>query len=262
MELLFERKNIKRAAAIHFTTEEEMSQAKPYTFGTPAVVIPHGLYLADYENLPEEGVFRARYPETKDKHIILFLGRINFVKGLDILVQAFAMASQSRDDIHLVIAGPDNEGFGHKVRAWLKGKRVLHHVTFTGMLERKDKLAALRDAEMFILPSYSENFGVSVVEAMASGTPVLISDKVKIWREVEVSGAGKVAPCDARRFARMILDVLDDPKEARDMGKRGKAMVKERYRWSSVAAAMEAAYHSILSEGTAKASSSQAVQRI
>jgi glycosyltransferase involved in cell wall biosynthesis len=247
MELLFERKNIKCAAAIHFTTEEEKRLAEPYTFGTPGIVVPHGLDLAEYQNLPASGAFKSQYPETNGKKIILFFGRINFKKGLDILARAYSMVARSRDDVHLVIAGPDNEGFGEKVRGWLSDEGVLERVTFTGMLKGLDKLVAMRDAEMFVLPSYSENFGIAVVEAMACGIPVIISDKVNIWREVEQGRAGKVTPCNVERFAEAMVDLIEAPKEAKLMGENGKVLVRDRFQWSKIAFALEAAYRSILS---------------
>ena len=246
IELLFERRNIKRAVAMHFTTEEEKNLAEPYIFQAPGIVVPHGLDLSEYESLPEQGTFRTRYPETIGKKIVLFFGRLNFKKGLDLLVRAFASVAQVRDDVHLVLAGPNNESFGGKVRVWLKEEGVFDRAIFTGMLLGKDKLAVLRDADMFVLPSYSENFGISVVEAMACGVPVVISDKVNIWREVAASGAGKVASCDADRFAEIISELLDNPEAAKEMGEKGKALVKERYQWSSVALALEDAYRSIV----------------
>jgi glycosyltransferase involved in cell wall biosynthesis len=248
MELLFENRNIKRAAAIHFTTEEEQQLAAPYIFKTPSIVIPNGLNLTEYENLPALGTFKIRYPKINGKKIILFFGRINFKKGLDILVQAFAKVARMREDVHLVIAGPDNEGLGAKVRDWLKDEGIFERATFTGMLQGEDKLAVLQDAEMFVLPSYSENFGISVVEAMACGLPVIISDKVNIWREIEKGQAGWVAPCDAEQFSKRMMELLDNPEKAKDMGTNGKALVKEKFQWSGVALAMEKAYYSILSD--------------
>jgi len=247
MEILFEHKNLKCASAIHCITEEEKKLVAPYTFQTHGIVVPHGLNLSEYENLPDMGTFKSRHTETKGKKIILFFGRLNFVKGLDVLVRAFAKVARERDDVHLVLAGPDNEAFGEKVRGWLRSEGILDRAIFTGMLLGKDKLAVLRDADMFVLPSYSENFGISVIEAMACGLPVVISDKVNIWREVAESGAGKVAPCDADRFAEIILELLDNPEMARQMGENGKALVRERFQWSSVAVAMEDAYRSIVS---------------
>lgn len=254
MEKLFEHKNIKHAAAIHFTTEEEKLLAQPYVFETPSIVVPHGLELAEYQDLPAPGVFGARFSEVGQKKIVLFFSRINFKKGLDILVRAFSIVARSRDDVHLVIVGPDDEGLGDKVRKWLKDEGIFERATFTGMLQGNDKLAVLRDAEIFVLPSYSENFGISVVEAMACGVPVLISDKVNIWREVEANKAGKVAPCDVERFAEEMSGLLGEPEEAKRMGDNGKALVKNRFQWSSVATDLEAAYHSVLSVEASKSS--------
>ncbi len=198
MEAWFENRNIKGAAAVLLTSAEERELAKPHLFGTPGVVVPLGLELSAYQELPAPGAFRERYPEIGAKKIILFLGRINFKKGLDLLVQALAQVVRLRRDVHLVVAGPDNDGWGARVRVWLKEAGLEGYATFPGMLLGEDKLAVLRDAQIFALSSYSENFGIAVIEAMACGLPVVISDKVNIWREVDAAGAGLVVPCDAR----------------------------------------------------------------
>lgn len=248
MESLFENKNIRGAAAIHFTTEEEKTLASPYVFGRPSVVVPLGLDLNDYTNLPEPRLFGARYPELKKKKIVLFFGRLNFKKGLDILAKAFALVAKGRDGVHLVIAGPDNDGYQSHVKGWLKDEGVLDKVTFTGLLQGDDKLAVLQAADVFVLPSYTENFGISVIEAMACALPVVISDKVNIWREVKNSKAGRVSPCDSNSFAEMILEVLADPQKAETMGHCGRQLVEERFQWDSVALKMQDVYSSILSD--------------
>lgn len=247
MELLFERKNIQYATAIHFTTEEEKKLAAPSISKTSGVVVPLGIDLYEYKNLPEQGLFRSRYPEVDGKKIVLFFGRMNFKKGLNILVRAFGQMVKKRENVQLVLAGPDNEGYGEKVRDWLHREGILDHATFTGMLTGEDKLSVLQDADVFALPSYSENFGISVVEAMACGVPVIISDKVNIWREVVAGGAGRVAPCDVDRFAEIILDLLDNPEMAKQMGDKGKALVKKRFQWSDVALVLENVYRSMIS---------------
>jgi len=247
MECIFENTNIKNAAAVHFTTQEEKLLATPYIFKTNSVVVPNGIDFKEYKNLPVSGTFRSQYRETLGKKIILFFGRINFIKGFDILIPAFAKIAKMFDDVHLVITGPDNEGFGAKVRLWLAEEGVSDRATFTGMLLGEKKLAVLRDADIFVLPSYTENFGISVIEAMACGLPVVISDKVNIWREIQDSGSGKVVPCDSNRFAEAISELLKDTNTAKQMGEKGKLLVKERFQWSNVALSLEDVYRSIIS---------------
>jgi glycosyltransferase involved in cell wall biosynthesis len=248
MERLFEHRNIRQAAALHFTTAAEAQLAAPFTFQTPGVVVPLGIDLDEFATLPEPGQFRDRYPEIGNKHIILFFGRINFKKGLDILAQAFGRVARRRDDVHLVIAGPDNDGWGARVRTWLAAAGVLDRTTFTGMLLGPEKLAVLGDASLFVLPSYSENFGLAVIEAMAAGLPVIISDQVNIWREVKAEQAGRVIPCDAASLADQILDLLDHPMAAAAMAQRGKTLVQERFQWPRIGQSLVDAYTRIIDE--------------
>jgi glycosyltransferase involved in cell wall biosynthesis len=248
MERLFEHRNIRRAAALHFTTAEEEKLAAPFTFQTPGLVVPLGINWEEFAELPEPGEFRRRHPEIADKAIILFFGRINFKKGLDILARAFGAVARRREDVHLVIAGPDNEGWEARVRAWLAEEGMGARTTFTGMLLGPEKLAVLRDASLFVLPSYSENFGLAVVEAMATGLPVIISDKVNIWREVQAAGAGRVIPADAPALADQLLDLLDNPGAATHMGQKGRSLVQERFQWPRIARSLVEAYERIIDE--------------
>jgi len=247
LELLFENRNIKQAVAIHHASEEEKNLAQPHTFKTPDIVVPYALNVSEYENLPEPGMFRAQYPEICTKKIILYFSRISFKKGLDILVKAFATVARKRADVHLVIAGPDNEGLAKNVRGWLTDEDMLERATFTGLVQGKAKLAVLQDADIFVLPSYSESFGIAVIEAMVCGMPVVISDQVNICKEVELSQSGLVAPCDAEPVSKHILELLENPEKAKKMGDNGKAFVKKYFDWSSAALEMEKAYNSVLS---------------
>lgn len=242
MEVLFQNRVLKRATAIHYTTREEMRLAEPYAQGAPGIVVANGLDIAEYENPPPRGSFRAKHPEIGERKVVIFFGRINFKKGLDVLAEAFGQAAAGRDDMHLVIAGPDDDGLGAKVRKWLADAGVSKRVTFTGMLEGAEKLAALNDSELFVLPSYSENFGIAVVEAMASGLPVLISDRVNIWREVDAASAGEVIPPQAAPFAEALVSMLADEDELRRMGLNGRTLVREKYQWRQIAARLEEVY--------------------
>lgn len=246
VEVLCQNRLFRRAAAVHYTAVEEQRLAEPYSFDAPAIVLPLGLHPDSYSLRPSLGTFRERHPETKGKRLLLFLGRINFKKGLDLVVEAFARVFSQRKDVHLVIAGPDNEGYQPQVETWLRQAGVLGCTTFTGMLTGATKLAALNDADLFLLPSYAENFGISVVEAMACGLPVLISDKVNIWREVQEGGAGEVEPCDADRFAERALAMLAEDQQQSVYGRRGIATVQDTFNWSKIAPRLEAAYQSVV----------------
>ena len=248
MEAAFENRNIRRAAALHFTSEEEERLARPHIGDVPGVVVPLGVDLREFQELPAAGRFRERFPEIGQKEIILFLGRINFKKGLDLLVQALARVLRKRRDLHLVVAGPDDDGWGARVKGWLQQEGIADCATFTGMLLGEEKLAALRDARIFVLPSYSENFGMAVIEAMACGLPVVISDRVNIWREVEAAGAGLVTPCEAGQTATAMLELLDNPELAGRLGQNGIKLVREQFQWTTVAITLEKTYKKIIAK--------------
>ena len=244
LEALFQNRVLREAAAIHYTAEEEMRLAAPYAQGAPGVVVPNGLDLAQYAELPPPGSFRARYPEIGRRRIVLFLSRLNFKKGLDVLIPAFARAARRHDDLHLVIAGPD-DGQLAAAQGWVAAQGIGGRTSFVGMLDHAGKLGCFRDASMFVLPSYSENFGIAIVEAMACGVPVAISDRVNIWREIEAAGAGFVAPPTVEDVARQIDRLAGDAAAAAAMGERGRQLVAEKFAWATIARQLETVYRTL-----------------
>jgi len=246
METLFENRNIRLADALHYTTEEELLLAKPYVHGSSGFVVPNGVNTSEYADLPVKGTFRRGYRLLDGKKMLLFFSRINFKKGLDILVEAFRDIHRRHPDTVLVLTGPDDENYGHKVKEWLAKANLSDFVIFTGMLTGRDKLAVLRDADVFILPSYTENFGIAVVEAMACEVPVVISDKVNIWREVVQEGAGRAVPCDPAKVAEAVSEILDHPELGAEMGRQGKQLVEKYYEWTQVGAQLEQEYRQLI----------------
>lgn len=246
IEFLFENRNIKYARALHYTTEEEQILARPSINNDRGFIVPNGLYLDEYNVEITKGLFRERYPETEGKKIILFFSRLNFKKGLDLLIQAFDNVAQDRKNVHLVITGPDNDGYGENVKKWIEERNLDSRVTFTGMLTGQEKLQVLYDADMFVLPSYSENFGISVIEAMICGLPVIISNKVNIYRELLKNNAGEVVNCDANELTMKILRLLDDPNHSKLISDNGKKLVEEYYQWSMVGQSLDNNYRMIL----------------
>ena len=197
------------------------------------VVAPLGVDVDQAIGERRPDAFASTWPETVGKKVILFFGRLNFKKGLDILARAFGRLARRRDDVVLVVAGPDTEGYGAMVRGWLEDEGVLDRTLFTGMLTGARKSAALSGATLFVLPSYSENFGIAVVEAMAAGQPVVISKHVNICREVADAEAGLVVNTDADEVANAMETLLDDPALAERMGLNGKRLVRDCFTWDS-----------------------------
>jgi len=137
--------------------------------------------------------FMAQNPQLQGKRIALYLSRIHKVKGCDLLVEAFARVAKQDESLHLIMAGPDQIGWVPKLQAQAEALGIAHRITWPGMLQGEMKWGAFYAAEVFCLPSHHENFGIVVAEALACGKPVLISNKVNIWREIEAEGAGLVA---------------------------------------------------------------------
>lgn len=256
-KLLAER-DYRQAAAVLFNSAEEMRLASDWSGlktseGSKGdmpqrFVVPVGIdqrWLQEPDAAAGER-FRSKHSALRGRRLVVYFGRINFKKGLDILARAFAKVARDRDDLHLVLAGPSDEDYDRKARQWLAEGGVLDKATFTGLLKEEDRFAALQQAEVFALPSYTENFGQVVAEAMASGVPVVISDRVNIWPEVLRADAGLVVPCDAEATAQALRSVLADPARGRQMGSNGRRWVAEHLPWHVVAAQMARAYEEIV----------------
>ncbi len=182
------------AAAVLFTTEEEMLSARKsfWLYKAKEIVVRYGTSAPPDVGEPGRQAFFARFPHLQNKRIILFVGRIAEVKGCDLLIRAFAQVFQDTQ-WHLVIGGPDPHGLTKPLKVVVQQCGITDRVTWAGMLSGIVKWGAFRSSDAFVLPSHHENFGVVVAEALGCGLPVLISDKVNIWREVESAGAGFVA---------------------------------------------------------------------
>lgn len=240
-EALIERPILDRAGAMHYTSQEEMRLAQAVGIRSPGVVVPLGIDSNQYAALPKRGTFRARHPELADCQLILFLGRITRKKGLDLLVRSFAKVHEAKPDVHLVIAGPDDEGYAARIRSEIRAHQLDRHVTFTGMVQGQEKLEVLADADVWVLPSHTENFGLAVLEAMCCGLPTVISDRVNIHRELADAGAALVTQRDESEISAAILRILQEPELAAQLGKAGRALAAS-YTWSRTAEGLASIY--------------------
>ena len=194
---LIEGRVLRDARRVLFTCGEEMVRARNVFRGHPyrERVVLYGTADPSEDAAATVAEFSAAFPELKNRKFLLFLSRIHPKKGCDLLIQAFAdTISTIPEDLDLVMAGPDQVGWIPRLKATAIRLGVAERIHWTGMLTGNLKWGAFRSAEAMILPSHQENFGFVVAEAMACSTPVLISDKVNIWREVEAANAGFVEP--------------------------------------------------------------------
>jgi glycosyltransferase involved in cell wall biosynthesis len=204
--LAAERAVLRDAHAVLFTTAEESRLAlgsfRPYT--ARHEVLGYGLALDEDAQQASAEDFLDQHPGLRGRRLVLFLGRLHAKKGCDLLIDAFAAVAQHHPQLHLVMAGPDRNGLQAQLAQQAQARGVHSRITWTGMLEGRLKWGALRAAEVFVLPSHQENFGIAVAEALAVGTPVLISTQVNIWREIVACGAG-LAEVDTLAGTRALL---------------------------------------------------------
>jgi glycosyltransferase involved in cell wall biosynthesis len=240
---VLENRILKHAALVHYTSEQERTEAGKLQVTTASEIIPNALPEHTHSCIP--GQFRLRHPELEGRRIILFLSRLDTKKGLDLLLPAFAQVRTKLPDVSLVLAGNGSPEFVSRLKEEAVSLGVESDVLWTGFLAGDDKYAALADAELFVLPSHSENFGIAVVEAMAAGTPVIVSDQVGIHREIAAAMAGLVVSCDVTRLADSLLQLLNHPAESRSMGLNGKRLAQKNYSSEAVTRKLVEAYNGV-----------------
>ena len=232
---------LRDAAAVLFTSEEERRLAREsfWLYEAREQVVAYGTRTPPADGARLAQRFLDARPELRGKRLLLFLGRLHEKKGIDLLIEAFGEEAPRHPGLHLVIAGPDGGGQLERLKSLAKQQSVSHRVHFTGMLQGDAKWGALHAAEAFVLPSHQENFGISVAEALGCGLPVLISDKVNIWREVVEAGAG-MADTDTTEGTRRLLQrwLTMDPDQRRAMGAAARRLFEQRYSVDAMASSL------------------------
>ena len=187
---------LRDARAVCFTCQEERVLARQSFrfYRARERVVSFGTADPPGDARAQRELFFQTHPALRGRQLLLFLSRIHVKKGVDLLIEAFARIAPREPNLHLVIAGPDQQGLQRELEARAQKLGIAAQITWTGMLAGDLKWGAFRAAEAFVLPSHQENFGIVVAEALACQTPVLISDKINIWREIEAARAGFVAP--------------------------------------------------------------------
>ena len=234
---LFENANFKVARLWRALTSREADQVRAQGVRAPVIVIPNGI-----DPVPFRGIRQPARPVRQ----ALFLGRLHPKKGLDLLVAAWAKLGSAVREWELVIAGPDENGYRTRVEAQVRSAGLEHCVHLVGPVSGEAKLARLAAAELFVLPSYSEGFPMAVLEAMASGVPVLATEECNM-PDVAAHGAGWLCRAEAGSVADTLLRALEaGDQERKDRGAAGQRLVAEKYSWPRLAEELHGACASLM----------------
>jgi glycosyltransferase involved in cell wall biosynthesis len=236
---LVERRNLGRATCLHALTATEAEDFRRYGLTAPIAIIPNGVQVPERVN---REVFYAAFPQLRDRRIVLYLGRLHYKKGLDLLCRAWATVHTAFPDAHLVIAGPDSENTRARIGKMVDEAGTKSSVTFAGMLAGESKWAALAAASVFVLPSYSEGFSVAILEALAMGIPVVISDKCN-FPEVVQNRCGWVTTATAEPVASALKESLAlSEQERSELGSNARSLAQRRYDWGVIGRQMASVY--------------------
>jgi glycosyltransferase involved in cell wall biosynthesis len=234
-----ERPNLRRASVLRALTLAEAEDYRRFGLPNPIALIPNGVHAMEPAS-PE--AFLSCWPALRGRRIVLFLGRIHYKKGIDLLVKAWAGLASSFPDAHLVIAGPDFEDTQPVVERMVRELSIGGSVTFTGPVYGDRKASLLSAASLFVLPSHSEGFSVAVLEALASGVPVIITPGCN-FPAVSESGCGWVIHPDIAAIEGSLREALgSDPDELKRRGRRGIELVTTTYAWPHIGEQMADVY--------------------
>jgi glycosyltransferase involved in cell wall biosynthesis len=245
----FEKANLAHAAMVHFTSSVEANEAARLGIvSRNSCIIPNGI------DLNEPAIAGATAPtaplEMGKRRFLLFLGRVNWEKGLDRLIAALPHIR----DCDLIIAGNDEEGYQQRLVAIARHLGVQERITFAGPVYGLQKAELLRQAVALVLPSYSENFGNVVLEAMSAGCPAIVTPEVGAAEIVRQTGGGVVLEGDPETMAAGINKLLAKPRVLREMAARGRTAVHAQFTWEAIARTTDRIYRRILADSPRVAS--------
>lgn len=247
MSSLFQKQHLRRADLIHLINPDEKDDLfRHLGYQHPgAVVIPNGVRVSEFAQLPPAGTFRRAFSLPDHKKLVLFLSRLNRKKGLDLLLPAFKQYQEQNSDALLIIAGPD-DGYEAQVRAFVAEYTLSDSVRLVGMLTGDLKRAALADADLFVLPSYSEGLSIAVLEAMAAGTPLLVSDRVGFGDVLQKRQAAYTVELTADSIRAGLATLLQNAPLRAQLATNARRLVAEEYDIDIVAERLLAEYSRII----------------
>lgn len=231
MDTLAQKAYLRRADLVQINNTDEREDLLRYLGERHpnVVIIPNGVKMSDFANLPPKGTFRQKFNLPVDKKLILFMSRLNAKKGLDLLLPGFRDYVRTHPDAVLVLAGSD-DGYEATARAFIAQHNVGDSIRMVGMLTGDDKKAALADADLFTLPSYSEGFSMAVLEAMAAGTPTLVSDRVGFGEAIRAhEAAGLLTSLTSESVREGLEKLLGNEHLRQAVSKNATALLQSQY---------------------------------
>lgn len=207
-------------------------------------IVPLGINIEEYSDLPEEGIFREKFNISKDDKLIIFIGRVHEIKGLDLLIDAFKELADSEDDVKLAIVGPD-DGYLDALNLRIAECDLSDKVIVTGPLYKREKQEALVDCDLFVMPSKYESFTTSGLEAMACGKPLVLTKNNHIHDWVDGS-VGLACDDDKMSLKDAMAEVLFDEELSKKFGMNGRRLIQEKYNWDMINEQILNIYESII----------------
>ncbi|MDI6644111.1 MAG: glycosyltransferase [Methanobacteriaceae archaeon] len=239
------------ADKIIFTSTREAKKTMetfPFIQEEQKIFIPNSIDMDYFKDLPRKGAFRSKYALSKDDKIILYLGRLNKIKGLDSLLKAFKLLKEDIENVKLVMVGPD-DGYQDHLINMIRKLELEDDVLLTGTLDGKEKLCAYVDGDIFVLPSSYESFGNVVFESLLSGTPVIVSDKCGCADIINTAHCGLTFRFgDVKEMRDKINYLNSNPVHAKQMVANGRNYVKENLSHQQIITKIEEIYHNLIKE--------------
>jgi glycosyltransferase involved in cell wall biosynthesis len=237
---LFERANLANAAAVHFTSDQEAKISERFGAITRDLIIPLGVASSSVRSRSSSP---ASAPPT-----VLFMSRLDPKKGLDLLLPALEHLLQTGLSFRFVLAGanPQDPAYEQQIRDRIQASPLANCTTMAGFVTGEAKAALLQSADLFVLPSYYENFGIAVAEAMAAGVPVVISDQVHIWPAIQQAQAGWISSCQVPALTHQLHLALQNADDRRQRGENAKAYASQHYSWDAIAQQTIEVYQQLL----------------
>lgn len=236
------------AQAIHVTSNLELGGCKFAGIRKPLALIPWGIDPSEFYIKLDPSNTEQLWPQFAGRRVLLFMSRLSPEKGLDQLLSALSAVKEKHKEVLLVIAGEEDEKYRYKsvLDSLVEKHGLQRYVFFTGLVQGEVRLALLKRTEIFVMPSYGENFSFSVAEALACALPVVTTTRTP-WQDIQDVSAGRYVEPEAGALCNAIDELLSLPTEdLREMGKRGEKLIDEKYDWSLIAKDFEKLYADII----------------